>query len=709
MKKFVVFFCLLLTASACGGSSESAVKSTTTTTTVTATTTTVPATTTTVPATTSTVPATTSTTVPATSTTVPATSTTVAATSTTVPATTTTTVSATTTVPATTTTDLGISGEDRDVLLGKFIQARDAVIAGDLFFADCANKKIGEKVFELLERSPTDEELLLLEECLREATRCLLLECIQEATIGSATTPISTTTPTLTTTAAPVPSDVIPCRLKQAEQSLLSSGFPISSIRMSSTGSPRVAVLFVDFPDVNAVNSTESVFSKSIPGAEYYLETMSSGKLDLQFEPLHKWLRMSGELESYDQFEWSPGENQAQFIQEAVDLADPDFDFSGIASVIIIVDENALSIPRSSAFVPAEQGTNRFLSADGNVIRNGGPRAAVLFVDFPNANAVNSTESVFSEGMQEGIDSVAPDFDLQFEPLHKWLRMSGEHESYDWLLSDDYLRFMQEAVDLADPDFDFSEIDSVIVIADEKALSFPSIVAISPDAVISGLLPADGNQITNGVLLDADNGNGDHAAEVMSHEMSHTMGLPEAYEVVDISTANSSFSANHTHVGNFGIMGLPWPQTGGLASGSQDRFKGNEMLAWHRWQLGWIEDSEVFCATSSTTSIEVGPLTKNLGSRMLVIPVDSSRVLVAENRASDGYDQNLLTGGILVYSVDVRIASGKGPIRVQGDYSGDWPDSSVLLQPGEKITVAGYEISVTSKVHNSYFLEISIP
>ena len=88
-------------------------------------------------------------------------------------------------------------------------------------------------------------------------------------------------------TPAPAPADVTPCRLKQAEQSLFSSGFPISSIRMSSTGSPRVAVLFVDFPNVNAVNSTESVFSKHIPGAENYLETMSSGKLDLQFEPLH--------------------------------------------------------------------------------------------------------------------------------------------------------------------------------------------------------------------------------------------------------------------------------------------------------------------------------------------------------------------------------------------------------------------------------------
>ena len=83
MRKITLLFCLLVFLSACGGSSESAVKSTTTT----------------------------------------------------------------TTVPATTTTDLGISGEDRDVLLGQFFQARDAVIAGDLFFADCAEGILGEIVF----------------------------------------------------------------------------------------------------------------------------------------------------------------------------------------------------------------------------------------------------------------------------------------------------------------------------------------------------------------------------------------------------------------------------------------------------------------------------------------------------------------------------------------------------------------------------------
>ena len=104
----------------------------------------------------------------------------------------------------------------------------------------------------------------------------------------------------------------------------------------------------------------------------------------------------------------------------------------------------------------------------------------------------------------------------------------------------------------------------------------------------------------------------------MEKLMSHTMGLPDTYEI-----GTGSAAEQHQHVGNFGIMGLIVPHTGGSLLGSLDRLKGNEMLAWHRWQLGWIEDSEVFCATSSTTSIKLGPLTKNLGSRMLVMPVDS--------------------------------------------------------------------------------------
>ena len=61
--------------------------------------------------------------------------------------------------------------EDRDVLLDAFFHAREEIFAGNLFFADCAERILGERALELIDRSPTDNELLLLEGCLDEAQR----------------------------------------------------------------------------------------------------------------------------------------------------------------------------------------------------------------------------------------------------------------------------------------------------------------------------------------------------------------------------------------------------------------------------------------------------------------------------------------------------------------------------------------------------------
>ena len=46
--------------------------------------------------------------------------------------------------------------EDRDVLLDAFFHAREEIFAGNLFFADCAERILGERALELIDRSPTD-------------------------------------------------------------------------------------------------------------------------------------------------------------------------------------------------------------------------------------------------------------------------------------------------------------------------------------------------------------------------------------------------------------------------------------------------------------------------------------------------------------------------------------------------------------------------
>ena len=139
MKKISLLICLALVAS-CGGSSETA---TTTTAAPTTTTTAAPTTTTTAAPTTTTAP-------PATTTTTPATTTT------------------TTATPTTTNTQVENTISDSE-LRSRFESAKASVLGGDLTFAGCAASVLGqEKALSLVTTTPTDQDLLLLEDCITD-------------------------------------------------------------------------------------------------------------------------------------------------------------------------------------------------------------------------------------------------------------------------------------------------------------------------------------------------------------------------------------------------------------------------------------------------------------------------------------------------------------------------------------------------------------
>ena len=156
-------------------------------------------------------------------------------------------------------------------------------------------------------------------------------------------------------------------------------------------------------------------------------------------------------------------------------------------------------------------------------------------------------------------------------------------------------------------------------------------------------------------------------------------------------------------------MGLLVPTVGGLALGQEDPLRGSEMLAWHRWQLGWVESPQLACVTTFPGSVLLSPVANETGIKAAIVPVNGTNAIVVENRQQVGYDLNLAAEGVLVYTVDTTMFTGTGAIVVQGSFSGDWPDSSVLLQPGETLTVEGYDVSVISALGEDYLLEISAP
>ena len=109
-------------------------------------------------------------------------------------------------------------------------------------------------------------------------------------------------------------------------------GFPLPAGLLPSTGTLRVAVLFMDFPDAQATHTTQEEAALGLPYAEAYMEAASYGKLDVEFVPHHAWLRADQRLGHYATF--TTVTNQTSIWStanlEAVALADAQVDFSDV-------------------------------------------------------------------------------------------------------------------------------------------------------------------------------------------------------------------------------------------------------------------------------------------------------------------------------------------------------------------------------------------
>jgi len=143
-------------------------------------------------------------------------------------------------------------------------------------------------------------------------------------------------------------------------------GFPRNSDRQKTTGTVKVAVIFVDFSDSRAAVNPEQVFATMSPSSENFLTKVSHSKLNIVFEPKFKWYRMSKLSTGYSGTNLSFYDHKA-FIQEAVSLADVDYDFTNTDQILIMTHPGARALSRTSAFIGQ---FNTGISADGRIITN---------------------------------------------------------------------------------------------------------------------------------------------------------------------------------------------------------------------------------------------------------------------------------------------------------------------------------------------------
>jgi len=151
-----------------------------------------------------------------------------------------------------------------------------------------------------------------------------------------------------------------------------------------------------------------------------------------------------------------------------------------------------------------------------------------------------------------------------------------------------------------------------------------------------------------------------------------------------------------------------------LGTGSWGNMSGAmlDFLAFDKWSLGWIADSQVRCAPKYSSSVHwIKPSTiKGTSEKLLMIPISRTKSIAVESIRNSGFNfkipEKML--GTLVYTVDTSIIDdrkrhGEGlNVICPSNRSCDLPGinsrsfklSGATLKVGEFVQVEGYKISV---------------
>ncbi|MCF6523039.1 peptidase M6 [Streptomyces sp. JJ36] len=307
-------------------------------------------------------------------------------------------------------------------------------------------------------------------------------------------------------------------------------------------------------------------------------------------------------------------------------------------------DAAALDITGPCAIAAAEGFGEGPMSPD--YIRPTGHRkATMIMVDFPDIPATGNAREradFFAAYGDRYLDLASyGTYDLELVPTPEWIRMPKPWTAYGvkrGISSATMQAYVQDAIDAARArGTDFGDSDFVYVVADENVPARPT---VSQANVFENLRAGDHRIRAAALVFGRGNDSATWQRGNFVHEANHLYGLPDLY--------NSRNGASVEYAGGWDTMSM---------AGISD------LIGWHKWKFGWLADEQVACVPAGTSSHTLRPIGAP-GANIAVVKTGPTSAVVAETRTRTGLDKDICTEGVLVYTVDSSVPTGRGPVRV---------------------------------------------
>ncbi|RKT05198.1 M6 family metalloprotease-like protein [Streptomyces sp. 3211.6] len=357
--------------------------------------------------------------------------------------------------------------------------------------------------------------------------------------------------------------------------------------------------------------------------------------------------------------------------------------------------ESALAPCRISATMGVQM-SEGLPTAPGYARSTGEVRALNLMIDFPDAKGEGSAMDRLAEFFPQTSDwfrtSSYGRLTYRAEaPIRNWLRMPMPFAAYGIERGSPYEPGYRQLVEhiarAADAEVDFSRYDLINILVTPNAGPSALDTVLSVTFSGNGEAPmADGVPLANTsfVYSRQDDGSGSYREtgyRVLPHENGHVFGLPDLYTTDGGGT-----------VGHWDIMSEDWGAN-------------NDLLGWHKWKLGWLDASQISCASKPGASEHLlTPLAAAGGTKLAFVPLSESAGYAIEVRTRAGNDEAVCKPGVLIYKVDSEVDTGRGPVTVSDSANGSGgctrrPNvhaelSDAPFRPGETFTDDKAHISI---------------